>query len=197
MARSLSSLTSITRAVLDGQPWLQDPRVIPIPWRDSIFEEVQRRPLVIGVMYDDGVVRVHPPIERALKEMTERLKTAGHEIVEWDPSLHKESIAIMDEYYTADGGEDIRRSIEAGGEPLIPHVEALINKGSPISVYDYWQIGKRKMAIQKAYLEKWNRAKGSVSGRIVDVLLTPVMGHVAVPHNTCRYVKHTPHNQPT
>ena len=189
MTRNLSSMTSITRAVIDSQPWLQDPRVVPIPWRESVFEEIQNRKLVIGVMYDDGVVKVHPPIERALTEITERLKEAGHEIVEWDASLHKESIAIMDAYYTADGGEDIRRSIQAGGEPFIPHVKALINKGTPISVYEYWQINKRKLAIQKAYLEKWNAVKGPVSGRAVDVLLTPTMGHIAVPHNSCRYAR--------
>jgi len=186
MTRSLSSMKAITRAVLDSQPWLHDPRVVPIPWRQSIFEEVQKRPLVIGIMYDDGVVKVHPPIERVLEEMTKKITAAGHEVVKWSSSLHKESIAIMDEYYTADGGEDIRRSIQAGGEPFIPHVEALINRGSPISVYDYWQISKRKTAIQKAYMDKWNAVKGLISGKTVDVLLTPTMGHVAVPHNTCR-----------
>jgi amidase len=95
MTRSLSSITTITKSVINAEPWLLDPRVVPIPWRDSIYEEVQSSPLVIGVIVDDGVVKVHPPIERALKELAAKLKEAGHELVDWEPSLHKECIEIM------------------------------------------------------------------------------------------------------
>jgi Asp-tRNA(Asn)/Glu-tRNA(Gln) amidotransferase A subunit family amidase len=95
MTRSLSSMIAITKAVIDGEPWTLDPRVVPIPWRQSFYEEVQSRPLVIGVMVDDGVVKAHPPIERALRELAANLKDAGHELVDWDSSLHKECIDIM------------------------------------------------------------------------------------------------------
>jgi amidase len=205
MTRSLSSMTNVMKAVLDAQPWLLDPRVVPIPWREEAYLEVQSRPLVIGLMIDDGVVRAHPPIERALKELATKLKAAGHELVDWEPSLHKESIDVMvltpspctltrkhltdmtqDGFYTADGGHDIRTAIESGGEPFIPHVEALVNRGKAISVYDYWQLNKRKIAIQKAYLDKWNAVRGLKSGRVVDVLLTPTMPHGGVPHRSCR-----------
>lgn len=94
-------------------------------------------------------------------------------------------------FYTADGGEDIRREVEAGGEPFIPHVEALINRGKPISVYEYWQLNKRKLAAQKAYNDKWNSIKSPISGRTVDILLMPTMPHTAVPHRKCRWVGYT------
>jgi len=95
MTRSLSSMVTVTKSVIDAEPWRLDPKVVPIPWRDWIYEEAQSRPLVIGVMIDDGVVKVHPPIERALKELTAKLEEAGHELVDWEPSLHKECIEIM------------------------------------------------------------------------------------------------------
>ena len=80
--------------------------------------------------------------------------------------------------------------MEAGGEPYIPHVEALVNRAPAISVYEYWQLNKRRNAAQKRYLDKWNAAK-STSGRPVDILITPVMPHVAVPHRSCRWVGYT------
>jgi amidase len=92
----------------------------------------------------------------------------------------------QDKYYTVDGGEDIRRAVETGGEPFIPHVERLVNCGKPISVYEYWQLNKQKTTAQKAYLDKWNAIKGPISGRAVDILLTPVMPHIAVPHKKCQ-----------
>lgn len=65
-----------------------------------------------------------------------------------------------------------------------------MNKGKPISVYAYWQLNKLKLVQQKRYLDKWN-AVFSPSGRKVDVLLTPVMPHSAVPHRACRWVGYT------
>lgn len=83
------------KAVLDTKPWLLDPKVVPIPWRHDMYPEVQARPLTIGILLDDGVVKVHPPIERVLMELEEKLKSAGHEVVPWNCSGHRECIEIM------------------------------------------------------------------------------------------------------
>ena len=65
-------------------------------WRSGSFIEMQTRPLVIGVMRDDGVVRPHPPISRVLDDVVAALQGAGHEIVTWVPeTLHQECIEIM------------------------------------------------------------------------------------------------------
>lgn len=84
----------------------------------------------------------------------------------------------------------MRRHVAVAGEPYIPHVEALVNRAPAISVYEYWQLNRRKVAAQKAYLDKWNSARAP-SGRDVDVLLTPTMAHAAVPHRKCRWVGYT------
>ncbi|KAF9736094.1 amidase [Paraphaeosphaeria minitans] len=192
MSRSIDSLIDVTRAVIDIKPWDDDPKCCPLSWRDDMFTDIQTRPLVIAVMQDDGVVRLHPPVARVLDEVAQKLAQAGHEIVPWKPGmLHQECIDIMDQYYTADGGEDIKRDVAAGGEPFIPHVEALVNRGTPISVYDYWQLNKQKLAAQKRYLDLWNSTKSSASGKPIDILLCPVMPHSAVPHRKCRWVGYT------
>lgn len=97
----------------------------------------------------------------------------------------------MDAYYTADGGEDIRTSVQAGGEPFLPHVEALINRGSAISVYEYWALNRRKREAQAKYCAEWNSIRDSKTGRNVDVLIMPTMPHSAVPHRCCRWVGYT------
>ncbi|OQD86181.1 hypothetical protein PENANT_c008G11305 [Penicillium antarcticum] len=167
MARDLSSICYMSRLLANSQP-----------------------PLVIGLILDDGVVKVHPPITRALQELSAVLKANGHEVVIWDTSDHAPCIALMDQYYTADGCEDIRRDVAAAGEPFIPHVEALLNRGKAISVYEYWQLNKQKVAAQKNYLDKWNAVQ-SPSGRLVDVLLSPTLPHTTVPHRKFRWVGYT------
>lgn len=155
-----------------------------------MFNEVQSRPLTIGILVDDGVVKCHPPIARVLHQMTALLKSAGHEVLLWDPSLHAECIEVMDQYYTADGGEDIKRDIAAGGEPMIPHVKTLVNRAPAISVHEYWQLNRQKISLQKRYYDKWNAVRGK-TGRHVDALLSAVMPHTALPHRGCRWVGYT------
>ncbi|KAL1647192.1 hypothetical protein SLS61_007510 [Didymella pomorum] len=87
----------------------------------------------------------------------------------------------QDEYYSADGGEDVRTAVLQGGEPFVPQIQKFIDRGPAISVYQYWQVNKRKVAAQHAYLEMWNNMR-SASGRPVDILLVPTMAHPAVPH---------------
>ncbi|KAI5848765.1 acetamidase [Morchella snyderi] len=192
MARSMSSLKMITKAVIDAEPWNLDPKVAPIPWREDVYQDTLQRKLVFGVLRDDGVVRVHPPIKRVLENAMACLEAAGHEVVEWAPYGHDEAVAIMDEFYRADGGEDIRRALDASGEPAIPHVARLIDRGPAISVYEYWQLNKRKWACQKGYFDRWNASSElSRSKRMVDLILSPVMPHVAVPHGKCQWVGYT------
>lgn len=190
MARSLDTVHLVMKSLIDFKPWELDARCAPTAWREEVYQDVTSRPVVIGVLRDDGVARPHPPISRVLNEAVEALRSAGHTIVEWNADLHPECIQVLDEFYTADGGEDIRAAVAAGGEPFIPHVEKLVNRGQPISVFEYWQLNKRKWALQQAYLEKWDFLRTS-DGKIVDVLLTPPMAHTAVPHRSCRWVGYT------
>lgn len=84
-----------TQAVIEFGSWALDPHLPPVPWKGDIFREFSQRSLVIGVMLDDGMVKVHPPVERIFNEMTKKLEAAGHELVPWDSSLNAECITIM------------------------------------------------------------------------------------------------------
>ncbi|EFQ25711.1 amidase [Colletotrichum graminicola M1.001] len=190
MARSLSSLTAVTKLVIEAAPSTTDPQIPPLPWRDDAFQEASSRSLVVGTMLDDGVVKVHPPIERVFRALATKLQAAGHELVEWDTSLNEECIKILHECYSADGGEDIRHAVAEGVEPLMSGVQEFVDLGPAITVYQYWQLNKRKVAMQQSYHDMWNGAR-SPSGRPVDVLLVPTMPHTAVPHGSCRWLGYT------
>ena len=92
MAKNLDDMIFYSKAVVDAQAWLVDPKVLPIPWRP-----VERKSkLRIAVLWNDGIVRPTPPVTRALSETVEKLKAAGHEIVgTWDPLLHSKGIELL------------------------------------------------------------------------------------------------------
>lgn len=195
----------MTKECLLAEPWNLDPNVTPLPWREDVYRFIQQQPLKIGIIFDDGVVKPHPEIETAVRLAADWLETAGHELVIWDASDHIDCIAIMDQMYRADGGEGIRRDVEAAGEPMIPHVAALVGSSKPISVYDYWQLNRQKIRAQESYNKKWNESatlppwsagdgsqkQQSQSSRLVDVLISPVAPHTAVPHRTARWTGYT------
>lgn len=58
-------------------------------------------------------------------------------------------------------------------------------------MYSYWQLNQQKLAAQKRYLDLWNSTKSPQTGKPIDILLTPVMPHSAVPHRKCKWVGYT------
>jgi amidase len=95
MARSLRSLSIVTKAVIETKLWTMDAQLPPMHWQDSVYKDFSQRLLVVGIMPDDGVVRVHPPVERVFNDAVAKLRKAGHEIVHWPNSLNAQCVAIM------------------------------------------------------------------------------------------------------
>ncbi|KAJ8117402.1 hypothetical protein OPT61_g1384 [Boeremia exigua] len=188
----LSNLVTMTKECLLTEPWMLDPNVVPLPWRQDMFEGVQQRPLRIGLILDDGIVKPHPEVQLAVQLVAALFEEAGHTIVPWSTSEHLDCIKIQDQFYRADGGEDIATEVAVAGEPLIAHVQSLVESSKAISVYQYWQLNRRKTAIQEAYNARWNAASTHTDAdgdhsHCVDVLISPVSAHTAVPHRSSRW----------
>jgi Asp-tRNA(Asn)/Glu-tRNA(Gln) amidotransferase A subunit family amidase len=95
MSRSLSSIQEVIKLIIDRKPWNDDPRVHRLPWDEEEYQSIQSRSLTIGLLLDDGVVKVHPPIERIVRDAAAKLAAAGHSIVRWNPDGHAECIRVM------------------------------------------------------------------------------------------------------
>lgn len=85
MAPTLGGLKLFLENVCSAEieSWGADPKIIPIPWRKDVIQPKGRK-LRFGIIKNnDKTVTCHPPIERALREVREKIEKAGHEIVEW------------------------------------------------------------------------------------------------------------------
>lgn len=92
MARTLEDITMYSEAVINAKQWLVDPTMLPLPWQP--VEPKQK--LKIAVMWNDRICLPTPPVTRALKETVEKLKSAGHELTEWDPKqLHSKALQLL------------------------------------------------------------------------------------------------------
>ncbi|KAJ4292734.1 hypothetical protein N0V90_009397 [Kalmusia sp. IMI 367209] len=181
MAKSLEDIIFYSKAVVDAQPWLVDPKVLPIPWRSVEHKST----LKIAVLWNDGLVVPTPPVTRALKETVEKLKAAGHEIVgDWDPVLHPKALDILGRLFVADGGKSVRALLGPTEEPFRPEMQAYA-EATELGTYDMWQLHLERSELQKKYLEQWMSYDG------LDAILAPTTPYSTVAHGDFSYVGYT------
>ncbi|CAF1189927.1 unnamed protein product [Rotaria sordida] len=183
MTRSLSNICLFLKSILEKKPWLIDPKVHNIPWREDLFQEGQMDKLCFGVIQFDQEVHLSPPVQRAINMAINALEKAGHQVIEWDTTDHPQAIEMLMKFFQADGGKDVQKAVDLSGEPLISG--AFI--GSPeteISVYENWQLNIARTNYAIKYLERWNQTKEITStGRPIDGIISPIFALPAYPHD--------------
>jgi amidase len=180
MARNIDDLEFFSRAVVGSRPWLVDPKCLPIPWRTV----ASKKTLKIGVLWHDGVVTPTPPVQRALRETVERLKGAGHTIVDWDPKgNHSEAAALLQKMFVADGGKSLRKVLDPTGEPFRPEMMSYA-QAKELGAYDMWQVHLQRNELQRRYLVQWNEMG-------IDAILGPTTPFATVPHGKFKHVGYT------
>lgn len=87
IAHTAGSLRLVIKALLSQQPWLHDPLVHEIPWRDEQEQQVLdlirssgNGQLAFGVLKHDGVVTPYPPVQRAVDIVVKTIEKLGHKV---------------------------------------------------------------------------------------------------------------------
>lgn len=173
MGKSVRDLSLFYRIVRDAKPWLYDPSIIP---QKSECDTIDRRP-VVGVFAQSGGCTPHPPVRRAIKEATKKLKEAGFEIREFVPPDFAEIRDLSHELLSLDGLSYAKTEMEKAGEPPVPSVltSGFWDKKRK-TFEEAWALNARKMQLQKMMLDAWQEAK-------VDIVLGPAGAHTAVKPN--------------
>lgn len=88
MANSLSAVKRFTKAIIDGKPWRRDPLAVRKPWNDEEYALADHGygvGLCFAIMWDNNVIKPHPPLTRAMEITKKALQAAGHkgERVAW------------------------------------------------------------------------------------------------------------------
>ena len=82
MTNSLSGIKEFMTAVLAERPWNLDPLVIRKPWSEAEWNLCEHggmgARLCFAIMWDNGVVKPHPPLLRAMRVVKKALEAAGH-----------------------------------------------------------------------------------------------------------------------
>ncbi|KAK2743512.1 hypothetical protein FQN57_004809 [Myotisia sp. PD_48] len=185
LARSRESIDMFMKVILDGQPWRFDSGLVPLPWTPVNFT----KPLKIAIQWSDDVVKPHPPVLRALKEVADACRNAGMEVVDWVPYDHAKAWDIISELYFPDGGKEVRGLLAESGEPMLPLTKFIIDEQPTVkdhTMADYWALCLKRDTYRDEYAAHWS-ATGSSGADEVDLILGPVTPGVAPPHEQARY----------
>ena len=171
------------KALASAEPWKRDPHCVPVPWREELCT-IDRR-LKIGYIVDDGHVKVQPPAARAVSEVVDKLRTAGHEgkalvigatykhylvdysvVFEWDAKTHRYCYELWEKAILSDGGELCRNLCELTGEPLIQGM-LVGTEADLMTTSETLQLVADKLVFETAYRERW-----TTSG--IDAIIMPI-----------------------
>ncbi|EOD50671.1 putative acetamidase protein [Neofusicoccum parvum UCRNP2] len=202
LSTSLEGVKVFTKTLIDAKPWLKQVDLIPMKWRydeEWLPKDAEgKKKLKVGVMWDDGVVKPHPPVLRAMKEVVDKLKAAGDvEVVEWTPYKHDLAWEIIASLYFADAGREEAAAIDASGEPWRPLSNFIIKENphvpkEPYTIPEFWRLVNMRNQYRGDYLQHWNAtATGEDGAGAVDVILCPVGPGAAPPIDNAKYWGYT------
>ncbi|KAL2678826.1 hypothetical protein Neosp_009578 [[Neocosmospora] mangrovei] len=123
LCNDLRGLKILTRAVLQAVPAAYDSTAIDVPWRH--VPDVSEKKLRIGLLPEDPIYPLHPPVARALAEAAKILEASGHQIVPL-PSAQchvADATEVTWPIFLID--DTAYKHVEAGGEPLVQSVKYL------------------------------------------------------------------------
>ncbi|KAJ5635176.1 amidase [Penicillium longicatenatum] len=191
MSADRDSLELFMKVMLDAEPWKLEPSIRVAPWIPYGFT----RPLKIAVQWWDGVVKPHPPMIRALREVSDACEKAGMTVVDWEcESLdHKKGWEILSGLYFPDGGKEVLGLLESAGEPILPLTNFII-KDQPavkeLTVPELFKLCAEREAYRTSYARHWT-STGKQDGQEVDIILCPPSFGAATPHEQSRYWGYT------
>jgi amidase len=171
MSTSLDGLELGFRSLLSTEPWVQDPAVVPIPWREQILDSISARvglggkakdrPLKFGILWRDASVEPHPPVRRGLKMVAEAVHGAGHSVVDWVPPKQSTAKRVHVSFLLADGAHDVHSHLDRSGEPLIPELQDWFQLRDADPLLKYQDLTCQGLAYQNEYSDYWNGIPGS------------------------------------
>ncbi|GES59592.1 general amidase-B [Aspergillus terreus] len=188
LSLDLNGIELLMESVLNAQPAVYDSTVIDVPWR-----KVDVKPkLRIGVVPEDPIFPLHPPVRRVLTEATRKLEAQGHRII---PLSAKECqlLAVNAVAWSIFQLDDAAvKHILSAGEPVVPAMHHIRKQGEVLrqshsssmpDVSGLDRLGQlallntKRAELREMYRKLWVRYD-------LDVCISPPAQSTAVAHDT-------------
>ncbi|KAJ5791464.1 uncharacterized protein N7518_008475 [Penicillium psychrosexuale] len=179
---SIEDLELFQRAALEQEPWNIETSLMPVAWKTVL----PTRDMTVAIMWDDGCVRPHPPITRALRHAKEKLVAAGVNVVDWEPYKHQHGWEVIRALYYPEAGSKQREVLAESGEPARPLTDWALSysRSMPLSHPEAWALQEQRDIYRDEYHALLNR-------RGVDFILSPTYPAAAAVMGESQYWNYT------
>ncbi|KAF5643646.1 general amidase [Fusarium sp. NRRL 25303] len=184
LANTAEDLGLFQKAVLDQEPWEIETSLVPQPWKHA--SSLKPGSFTIGVMWEDGLVRPHPPVIRALRYAVEKLRTAGITVLDFEPYNHQEGMDTVSRLYFPECAVTQKELLEKGGEPIAPLSDYIFNFSPPrpLTIQENWAFNVKRDTLREQY-HKIMKDRG------VDFILCPAYVGPAAKLGDGHYIPYT------
>jgi amidase len=189
LCHSLRDMDLFTSAVLAAKPYLEDPRIVPIPWTGLSTPQSSTLPLKIGFMMHDGVITPQPPVTRALEWARSRLEEhpSRFETKTFEPYGTAEAMRNIRLAYYPTGVGGVQQALKDGGEPMYPLTEWILRDASargPLSAAEVFELRCQRDQFRGEFAAHW-------ADQDVDLVICPAFVGPACVHETAWYWNYT------
>jgi amidase len=185
MCNTLRDMDFFMHHILGAKPYLQDPRLVPIPWTGL---KTQVPKLKVGVMMDDGMIIPQPPVIRALEWAKSQLSALSFvEIKPFMPHATNEAMRMIRQMYWPDSGLVVKAKLAKTGEPMHSLTAHIMQDAIDDVEKTACEVTAMRVArddFRCDFAESW-------SEQDVDVVLCPVFVGPAAAHDTSFYWNYT------
>ena len=191
MCTSLRTVDLFMSVVLAAKPYLEDPRLIPIPWTGlkGTSQLVKAGPLKIGFMMHDGDIMPQPPVTRALewaRSQLEKSSGGGVQVKPFAPFGAAQAMHNIRLAYWPDGANATKQHLANSGEPMFPLTKWIIKdaEGPEKKASEIVQMRVNRDQFRCDFAAHWEQQD-------VDFVICPVFVGPACAHETAFYWNYT------
>ncbi|KAM7195530.1 amidase [Rhypophila sp. PSN 637] len=187
MCLTLRDMDLFMKVVQAAKPYLEDPRLIPIPWT-GLTGPKSPAPLKIGIMTSDSVNIPQPPVLRALEWAKSQLSKSPElfNLKPYHPYQTATAMQNIRKAYWPDGGKGTRSALASAGEPMFSLTEWILkDAGTEVLTPDQiLNLRVTRDRFRVKFAEDWNKQD-------VDIVICPVFVGPACEHDTALYWNYT------
>ncbi|KAH8674568.1 amidase [Tricladium varicosporioides] len=184
MATSMRSCQFFMEVIMQSNPSFFDCSVAKIPWL-GMDAPPTGKPLRIGVISDDTLYTPTPPVRRALRESSQKLVLAGHQIVPIQLSDVLKHMHLIWDMFSIDGSARLNSLIKSTNEPLVESVARTGLTTTPgKTLEEYFHLNHARYLAWEEFTNIWKLHN-------LDVVLSLPAPHTATPFDEWTVITYT------
>jgi amidase len=186
LANDIDSLRIFMKAVIDARPFLHDSTVLDVPWREIDFSS--RSKLRLGLLGEDLLFPLHPPVKETIDRVVKSLILQGHEIVVLETGECEIPTANIVAGKLLGMDSTPIKLIMSGGEPPVPsmgmfaqqmksidwNITLDLNDMDPLQQFGTLQ--NKRAEITNTWRKLWAKHN-------LDAIISPAAQNTAVEHD--------------